>query len=120
MFPAPLFLILLIVVTPITLLFDGPIVHGLIIAAAAVSVAIVALRIRPGEIGFLSTVIRRTIIVAAIFTLWMLIQVLPLKIVGLANPIWESAATALGRPSAGSIRIDPGATSSRSPDVFRR
>ena len=110
MLTASLFLILLIVVTPITLLIDGPIVHGLVMAVAAVSVAIVALRIRPGEIGFLSPVIRRAIIGAAFFALWMLIQVLPLKIVGLANPIWESAATALGRPLAGSISIDPGAT----------
>jgi hypothetical protein len=110
MFPAPLFLVLLVVTTPAILLFDGPIIHGLVTAAAAVSVAIVALRIRPGEAGFLSTVIRPMAIVAAIPALWMLFQVLPLKIVGLANPIWESAATALGRPLTGSISIDPGAT----------
>ena len=110
MFPAPLFLVLLIVTTPVILLFDGPIIHGLVIAAAAVSVAIVALRIRPGEAGFLSTVIRPMAIVAAIPALWMLFQVLPLKTVGLDNPIWESAAAALGRPLAGSISIDPGAT----------
>jgi hypothetical protein len=110
MFPAPLFLVLLIVTTPVILIFDGPIIHGLVTAAAAVSLAIVALRIRPGEAGFLSTVIRPMAIIAAIPALWMLVQVLPLKTVGLANPIWESAAAALGRPLAGSISIDPGAT----------
>lgn len=110
MFPVPLFLGLLIVTTPVSLLFDGPIIHGLVTAAAAVSVAIVGLRIRPGEAGFLSTVIRPMAIVAAVPALWMLFQVLPLKTVGLANPIWESAAAALGRPLAGSISIDPGAT----------
>lgn len=110
MFPAPLFLVLLVVTTPVILLFDGPIIHGLVTAAAAVSVAIVALRIRPGEAGFLSTVIRPIAIIAAIPAFWMLFQVLPLKTVGLDNPIWESAAAALGRPLAGSISIDPGAT----------
>jgi hypothetical protein len=40
----------------------------------------------------------------------MLIQVAPLNVTGLAHPIWESAATALGRPIAGSITIDTGAT----------
>src|SRR5450631_1503350 len=110
MFPAPLFLVLLIVTTPVILIFDGPIIHGLVIAVMAVSVAIVALRFRPGEAGFLSSVIRPMAIVAAVPALWMLVQVLPLKNVGLANPIWESAAAALERPLAGSISIDPGAT----------
>jgi hypothetical protein len=104
------FLVLLIVTTPVILIFDGPIIHGLVTAAAAVSVASVALRIRPGEAGFLSSVIRPMAIIAAIPALWMLVQVLPLKSVGLANPIWESAAAALGRPLAGSISIDPGLT----------
>jgi hypothetical protein len=110
MFPAPLFLVLLIVTTPVIFIFDGPIIHGLVIAAAAVSAAIVALRIRPAEAGFLSTVTRLMAIIAAIPALWILFQVLPLKTVGLAHPIWESAAAALGRPLAGSISIDPGAT----------
>ena len=40
----------------------------------------------------------------------MLIQVLPLGAIGLAHPIWKSASAALGRPLAGSISIDTGAT----------
>ena len=110
MFPAPLFLSLLIVTTPVILLFDGPIIQGVVTAVAALSVAIVALRIRPGEAGFLSTVIRPVAIVAAVPALWMLVQVLPLTTVGLAHPIWASAAAALGRALPGSISIDPGAT----------
>jgi hypothetical protein len=110
MFPAPLLLILLIVTTPVTLIFDGPITHGLVTGAAALLVAIVALRIRPNEAGFLSSVLRPIAIIACFPALWMLFQVLPLKAVGLAHPIWESAAAALGRPLAGSISIDPGAT----------
>src|SRR6185312_5537794 len=37
-------------------------------------------------------------------------QILPLNTVGLADPIWDSASKALGRPLDGSISIDPGAT----------
>jgi hypothetical protein len=110
MFPAQLIAALLIVTTPAILVFDGPIIHGLVIAATAISVALVALRIRPGEADFLSSIIRPMAVVAVIPALWMVIQVLPLKTVGLANPVWESAASALGRPLAGSISIDPGMT----------
>jgi hypothetical protein len=110
MFPAPLFLVLLIVTTPAFIIFDGPIVHGLVTAAAAVSVAIVAFRIRVGEASSLTTVIRPVAIVAVVPAVWMLIQLLPLKIIGLANPIWESTAAALGSPLSGSISIDPGDT----------
>jgi hypothetical protein len=110
MFPAPFFLALLIVTTPASLIFDGPITHGLVTATAAMSLAIVALLIRPGEAGFLATAIRPVAIVAAVPVLWMLVQVLPLDSIGLAHPIWQSAAAALGRPIAGSISIDPGAT----------
>lgn len=110
MFPAPLLLALLIVTAPVILIFDGPIVQGAVIAAASVLVAIVGLRIRPGEAGFLSPMIRPIAIVAALPALWMAIQVLPSSAIGLAHPIWENAAAALGRPLAGRISIDPGAT----------
>src|SRR5450759_1625421 len=111
MFPAPLFVGFLIVTTPVILVFDGPIIHGFVIAAAAVSVAIVAIRIRPGEADFLlSSVIRPIAIVALIPALWMVVQVLPLNPFGLANSVWDNAAAALGRPLVGSISIDPGTT----------
>ena len=110
MFIAPIVLALLIISTPVTLIVDGPIVHGLVTAAAATSVASIALQFRPGEAQFLSLLIRPAAIIAACPALWMVFQVLPLNSVGLANPIWESAATALGHSLAGSISIDPGAT----------
>ena len=110
MFFTLLILVLLIFATPITIIFDGPVIQGFVAAIAAVSVAIVALRIRPGEAGFLSSVIRPVAVVAAVPAIWMLIQVLPMQNVGLAHPIWKSAAAALGHPVAGSISIDPGAT----------
>ncbi len=110
MFPAPLILALLILLSPLCLIFDGPITYGLIAAATAVLVAIVGLRVRPGEAEFLSSLIRRVALVAALPALVILIQLMPLRSIGLANSIWQSAATALSRPVFGSITIDPGAT----------
>lgn len=73
MFPTQLIAVLLIVTTPAILVFDGPIIQGLVIAATAVSVALVALRIRPGAANFLSSVIRPVAVVAVIPALWMVI-----------------------------------------------
>jgi hypothetical protein len=103
-------LVLLIFAAPVTVVLDNLIVRSLIAAAAAVSVAIVGLRIRPGEAGFLSRVIRPVTLIAAIPAAWMLIQAMPLPSSRLAHPIWKSAASVLGVPLAGSISIDPGAT----------
>ena len=100
MFPATLFLVLPIVTTPAMLVLDGPIMHGIIVAAAAGLVAVVGFRIRHGELDFLLSVIRPIALVAVIPALWMLIQVLPLGAIGLAHPIWESASAALRRPLA--------------------
>jgi hypothetical protein len=110
MFLVPLFLALVIITTPITFIFDGPITHGLIMAVVAAPVAIVALRIRAGEAGFLLSAIRPMAIAATVPVIWMLFQVLPLQTAWLANPIWQSAASALGHPLGESISIDPGIT----------
>jgi hypothetical protein len=110
MFPATLFLVLPIVTTPALLVFDGPITQGVIVAAAAALITIVCVRIRHGELDFLLSVIRPIALIAVVPALWMVVQVLPLGAIGLAHPIWESASAALGRPLAGSISIDTGAT----------
>jgi hypothetical protein len=103
-------LFLVIVASPIAVIVNGPAIAGLLAAAAAISVAIVGMRIRPGEAGFLATMIRPMAVVASIPAIWMLIQAVPLQNSGLAHPIWKSTAVALGLPLAGSISIDPGAT----------
>jgi len=110
MFPASFLLAILLLSTPALIVFDGAIIRGSVAAAAAVMLAIVALRIRPGEVGPLQTVVRRPAIVAVVLALWMLAQVLPLQSFGLAHPIWKSAEDALGQSLAGSISIDPGLT----------
>ena len=64
--------------------------------------------LRPGETEFLVSIIRPLAAVAAVPALWVLVQVLPLRV--LAHPIWKSAETALGHPVAGGISVDPGAS----------
>jgi hypothetical protein len=110
MFPAPALLILLVLASPLFLIFDGTLIHGVIAAVAAGLGAIVGLRIRSGEAEFLSSLIRPLALVAAVPFLVILIQLMPLASLGLANSIWQSAGAALSRPVLGSVTVDPGAT----------
>jgi hypothetical protein len=107
---ATFLLALLLFLSPASLVFSGPFTDGLIIGVVAVQVAMVAWRLSPGEAGFLAGVMWPFVLVAVIPALWMILQTLPLGGVGLADSIWRSAAEALGRPIAGSISVDPGAT----------
>jgi hypothetical protein len=109
-FASFILIVLLVAATPITVIFDGPIVHGLVAATGAVAIAIISRAIHPGEATFLLTLIRRAAIVVAAPAIWMLIQILPLGSIGVSNPIWQGAETALGHPVIGGISIDPGAT----------
>jgi len=105
---ARLILIVLICASPAILLFDGPIVHGVLAGVTAVGLAVVSRSMRPIETQFFLSFAKRAAIFAAIPALWMLIQVLPLPF--LAHPIWASAETAIGHPIRGSISIDIGAS----------
>jgi hypothetical protein len=107
---ARLILICLIYAVPAVLLIDGSIIQGIVAITLSVGIAVVAGTIRQGEADFLLTVIRPIVGFAIIVALWGLFQLLPLKSVGLAHPIWQSAEQALGYPVSGSISIDPGAT----------
>jgi hypothetical protein len=93
---------------PAILLWDGLIMQGLLAGIVAVALAITAQALRPGETDFLVSVIRRPALVAAVPALWVLFQVLPLRV--LAHPIWKNAETALGHPVMGTISVDPGAS----------
>jgi hypothetical protein len=105
---ARLILVALICASPAILLFDGPIVRGLI-AAATVSGMVTLLRaLRPGEAAFFLSIARPVLFVIAVPAAWMLIQALPLGV--LAHPIWTSASEAIGHRIFGSISIDIGAS----------
>jgi hypothetical protein len=98
----------LICASPAILLWDGLIIQGLVAGIVAVALAITARALRPGETEFLVSVVRLPAVVAAVPALWVLVQVLPLRV--LAHPIWNNAETALGHPVAGTISVDPGAS----------
>jgi hypothetical protein len=95
---------------PITLLIEGLVMHGLLAAASSVGIVAVVASMRQGEADFLLTLVRPVSGIAIIPILWMLFQMLPLKAIGLAHPIWQSAEQALGHSVGSSISIDPGAT----------
>jgi hypothetical protein len=103
-----LILVALICMSPAILLWDGLIMQGLLAGIVAVALAITAQALRPGETEFLVSVIRSPAVVAAVPALWVLVQVLPLRV--LANAIWKDAETALGHSVAGTISVDPGAS----------
>jgi hypothetical protein len=101
-------LIALICLSPLILVWDKLIVQGLLAGFVSAALAITALTLLPSETAFLALMSRAPIVVAAIPGIWVLIQILPLWV--LAHPIWKSAETALQRPIAGSISVDPGAS----------
>jgi hypothetical protein len=103
-------LIAIIAIAPIILIHDGTAVYGLLQAFVAAGLAATAPRIPAGESAHLQRVILAPAILTAIPAAWMLVQMVPLPIHALANPIWDSTATALGRPMTGAITIDVGAS----------
>jgi hypothetical protein len=108
---AAYFLLLgLLGISPLLLFVDGPMIHAILVAYAAVAVALIGALIRPGEAKHLASVIRPIVIIAAIPAVWLIVQVIPLSSKSWAHPIWSDAETALGTPITGHITIDPGAT----------
>ena len=103
-----LILVALICVSPAILLVDGLIVQGLVAGSVAVALVITGRTIRPGEMTFLVSIVRPFAPFAAVPALWVLVQVLPLRV--FAHPIWKSAEAALGHTIAGGISVDPGAS----------
>lgn len=102
--------IVLICLSPLSLINDNLIVHGILSAAVAILIFVIALSAPPGESAFLSALLRPVAIVVAIPALWMLLQSLSSPFPSLNHPIWASAQAALGRPMLGSVSISPGAT----------
>jgi hypothetical protein len=103
-------LVLLICATPALLIIDSPIDQGVIPAVLAMALVFAARTIRPGQAGHFLALARPVAIVAAIPAVWILVQMLPLEIVGISNPIWDSASAGIGHAIRGGISIDPGFT----------
>jgi hypothetical protein len=98
-----------IAAAPSLVLLNGPLAHGTIGLVTAGALAANALNLRPGERSFFSAAVRPFMAAAAVPAVWIAFQLLPLP-KGLAHPIWDSTAAALGRPLFGSITMDVGAT----------
>jgi hypothetical protein len=101
-------LIVLICASPLILIWDSLLVQGLLAGFVGIALAITALTLLPGETAFLVLISRAAFVAAAIPMIWVIVQILPLGM--LAHPIWKSVETALQRPIAGSISVDPGAS----------
>jgi hypothetical protein len=104
------FLVLLICATPALLVIDSRFDQGVIPAVLAIALAFAARTIRPGQADHFFALARPVAVVAAIPAVWILVQMLPLEIVGISNPIWESASAGIGHAIRGGISIDPGFT----------
>jgi hypothetical protein len=104
-------LLFFIAMTPVVLFFDGPLMLGFGCAILAIAVIVFAQMQRPGELAHLGTLVRPIAFIAVVPALLMAIQTAPLPFFShLANPIWESASTALGRSLMPSLSVDTGAT----------
>src|SRR5574337_502171 len=82
-------------------------------ASAILALALVAaaLVMPAGSLGRFTRLMQPVLIaLIAAPALWMVVQILPMPLHALANPIWSSASSALNRPLAGAITIDIGAT----------
>ena len=75
-------LVLLICATPAFLIIDSPIEDGIIPAILALAVAFAARTIRPGQADHFFYLTRPVAIVAAVPAVWIIVQILPLGIVG--------------------------------------
>jgi hypothetical protein len=101
----------LIALMPALVMVDGILANGVVSAIVAVAMMTVVLTLDTSELNRFSRLLGPTaFIVLFIPCLWMLLQVLPISIRSLANPIWVSTATALDQPFVGAISLDISAT----------
>jgi hypothetical protein len=101
----------LIALMPALVMVDGILANGVVSAIVAIAMMTVVLTLDTSELNRFSRLLGPTaFIVLFIPCLWMLLQVLPISIRSLANPIWVSTATALGQPFVGAISLDISAT----------
>ena len=101
----------LIALLPALMMVDGILASGVVSAIVAIAMVTVALAPNTGELNRFSRLLGPTAFIALFIPcLWMLLQVLPISIRSLANPVWVSASTALDKPFVGAISLDIGAT----------
>src|SRR3981081_701924 len=111
MFAAFIILASLIALLPALMMVDGILASGAVSAIVAIAMVAVVLPPNPSELTRFSRLLGPTAFIARFIPcLWMVLQVLPISIRSLANPVWVSASTALDKPFVGAISLDIGAT----------
>src|SRR6266478_1123993 len=101
----------LIALLPALVMIDGILANGVVSAIVAIAMVTVVLAMDTGGLNRFSRLLGPTsFVVLFIPCLWMLLQVLPISIRSLANPVWVSTATALDQPFVGAISLDISAT----------
>jgi hypothetical protein len=101
----------LLALLPTLMMVDGILANGLVSAIVAIGIVTVAFTLHTSDLIRFSRLLGPTaFIVLFIPCLWMLLQVLPIPVRSMANPIWMSASTALDKPFVGAISLDIGAT----------
>src|SRR5216683_2511738 len=101
----------LIALLPALMMVDGILATGVVSAIVAIAMVTVVLTLNTSELNRFSRLLAPTAFTALFIPcLWMLLQVLPISIRSLANPVWVSASTALDKPFVGAISLDISAT----------
>jgi len=100
----------LIAIAPELLFVEGTIIDALIVGIVAAAITIVARTVHADELRRLARLVRPISVIALVPGIWMLLQISPIPGRWFAHPVWLSAASALGKPIAGVITIDVGAT----------
>jgi hypothetical protein len=101
----------LIALLPVLMVVDGILASGVVSAIVAIAMVAVVLALNTSELNRFSRLLGPTAFIALLIPcLWMLLQVLPISIRSLANPVWVSASTALDGPFVGAISLDISAT----------
>jgi hypothetical protein len=101
----------LIALLPALMMVDGILASGVVSAIVAIAMVALALAPNTSELNRFSRLLGPSAFIALFIPcLWMLLQVLPISIRSLANPVWVSASTALDKPFVGAISLDIGAT----------
>jgi hypothetical protein len=101
----------LIALLPALVMVDGILANGVVSAIVGIAMVTVVLTLDTSGLNRFSRLLGPTAFtVVFIPCLWMLLQVLPISIRALANPVWVSTATALDQPFVGAISLDISAT----------
>jgi len=101
----------LIALLPALVMVDGILANGVVSAIVGIAMVTVVLALDTSGLNRFSRLLGPTaFVVVFIPCLWMLLQVLPISIRALANPVWVSTATALDQPFVGAISLDISAT----------